>query len=378
MRNNGTNYEKINDHQIKQIAGRAGRYRAGALFKDDGVSQHNGRDANPDDVGLVTSLHTTDFPTVVQGMQNEPEAVATAGLFPTTDIVSRFAAYFPPGTPFSYILRRIDEISLMNSRFHKCDITEQAKVADIIESVKNLTVSDRYIFCAAPVDKRTFAGRQACRAFADCVANNGGGALLEIKELNLDILDLKVNLDPSYQAQLETMHKSLTLYTWLGFRFPGVFHTQEMALYVKGLVQERIQEVLAKSPQGLGQVTARRRQAKALQTGQEFFAGDMVNRDSQNIWDANSNARKDLALLPQAGVAGSAQQLTENMVDLKYLPTEVSRTKALERTATSNVSGPMGMVSLFSRSERNSSAPLVSENYHGTRSQQDQNLLYDV
>ncbi|MCJ1465939.1 RNA helicase [Pseudocyphellaria aurata] len=328
LKSNGTYLEKIGDHQIKQIGGRAGRYRAGALIKDDGVSQHTAHDATPGDVGLVTSLHTVDFTTVIKGMQNEPTPVMTAGLFPTSEIISRFAAYFPPETPFSYILSRIDEISLMHPRFHKCDIKDHVRIADILEPVKNLTVNDRLIFCASPVDVRSYAGRQICRVFADCVANSSGGALLDIKELNLDILDQKAGSSPSYQAELEILHKALTLYLWLGYRFPGVFHTQEMALYVKELVRERIQEALAKSPQGSGQARGRGQQVSALKTGQNSPAGDLVNGEIQNV----SVAANLLALPPQAGVAGSAHQV-DNMPSLKYLPVEVSRIKALEGTA---------------------------------------------
>jgi ATP-dependent RNA helicase SUPV3L1/SUV3 len=44
---------------------------------------------------------------------------------------------------------------------------------------------------------------------------------------------------------VETLHKALVLYLWLSYRFAGVFTSRPMASYVKELVEERIDKVLA-------------------------------------------------------------------------------------------------------------------------------------
>ncbi|MCJ1263867.1 RNA helicase [Lobaria immixta] len=307
LKNNGAYYAKMEDHQIKQIGGRAGRYRAGAQSGHDGVSQDKRHDAATKNVGLVTSLDELDFPNVIQGMQNEPTPVMTAGIFPTSAIVSRFAAYFPLGTPFSYILLRINELALMHPRFHSCDLKVQAKIADIIEPVQGLTITDRLMFCTAPIDLKAERAHQTCKAFAQCIANNGGGGLLEIKELNLDILDQKVNKSREYQTELEVLHKALIAYMWLGYRFTGIFHSREMAVYVKGLVQERIEKVLEKLFVSRGDTRGdRQRQlkiqaihqlAKEREREQAIRARDIGNEDPPNGGDEDPNTRKDFALV---------------------------------------------------------------------------------
>ena len=235
---------KIADDQIKQIGGRAGRYRVALRTEDEGVSQEMQHDAVPKPAGLVTSLETLDFGNIIRGMHSAPTPVMTAGILPPSDIVSHFAAYFPPDTPFGYLLLRIQELARIHPRFHTCTLKEQAKIAVIIEPVKNLTIRDRLTLTAAPVARSEKAG-QVCRAFAQCIANNGGGGLLEIQQLNLDMLDIKDDTSPEYQSDLEGLHKSLTLYLWLGYRFEGIFHSRAMALYVQGLIQERIEKCLA-------------------------------------------------------------------------------------------------------------------------------------
>ena len=120
-------------------------------------------------------------------------------------------------------------------------------IADIIESVKGLTIEDRIIFCAAPSVSRLPGFERVVVSFAECVANakEASSNLLDIPTLPLEILDKAITVDREYLAQLETLHKALILYIWLSYRFPGVFRTQPMAVYVKWIVEEKIDKVLA-------------------------------------------------------------------------------------------------------------------------------------
>ncbi|KAI4833562.1 P-loop containing nucleoside triphosphate hydrolase protein, partial [Aureobasidium sp. EXF-8845] len=61
-------------------------------------------------LGLVTTLEDFDFPVIAKAMKEEPEPIRSAGIFPPAPIVERFASYFPPDTPFSYILMRLHEL----------------------------------------------------------------------------------------------------------------------------------------------------------------------------------------------------------------------------------------------------------------------------
>lgn len=299
---------KIADDQIKQIGGRAGRYRVSLQTEDEGASQEMQHDAVPKPAGLVTSLETFDFANIIQGMQSAPTPVMTAGILPPSDIVSHIAAYFPPDTPFGYLLLRIHELARIHPRFHTCNLKEQAKIADMIEPVKNLTIRDRLTLTAAPVGKTEKAGK-ICRAFAQCIANNGGGSLLEIQELDLNILDMKDDKSPEYQSDLEGLHKSLTLYLWLGYRFEGIFHSRAMALYVQGLVRERIEQCLA------------HREGKKKRKRQKVHAGHISNGKRPNGGDGGPNKRRDSVLPPKAGFA-RPNPTTHRQHRRPQLPTE--------------------------------------------------------
>lgn len=183
-----------------------------------------------------------DLARLTKAMRSDAEPVMSAGIFPPTSIILRFSAYFPEGTPFSYILLRLHELSLMHPRFHLCSLRDKAHYADIIEPVKNLTISDRIILCSAPADATLL---DMLKAYAKCVANSGGGELLNIPELDLNLLDEGITKDKSYLSKLEMLHKALVLYIWLSYRFTGVFTDRAMAFYVKGIVEKAIEAVLA-------------------------------------------------------------------------------------------------------------------------------------
>ena len=250
---NGTNYEIIEDAHLKQIAGRAGRYRtasqaeglAGNLDDGKSKSQNMPEAIAPPNLGLVTSLHAADLLVLRKAMQAESDPIMSAGIFPPTSVLTKFATYFPPSMNFSYILLRLHELSLQHPRYHLCDLKDQTAIADIIQPIQNLTIHDRVVFCASPANPKQPGMSSVLRAFAKCVGDRSSGAILDIPELPLDVLCEEMKVDRNYMERLESLHKSLILYLWLSYRFAGVFVNQAMAFYVKGLVEERIDKMLA-------------------------------------------------------------------------------------------------------------------------------------
>ncbi|KAF2217084.1 hypothetical protein CERZMDRAFT_23735, partial [Cercospora zeae-maydis SCOH1-5] len=257
---NGIARQTLNIADIKQIGGRAGRFRiaeqgaAGAATAEELAAAKG--DVNPDSarlgaetdetLGLVTTLERFDFPIVRLAMESEPEPIRSAGLFPPGPILERFAGYFPPGTPFSYILTRLHELSQMHSRFHLCGLRDQVWVADIIEKVSGLSIADRNILCSVPAAKSdTDMWRKLMPAYARCIATQSGGNLVDIEELPLEIMDEEIQGTREYLRELERLHKGVVAYLWLSYRFAGIFPTRNLALHVKTMVEERIEKTLS-------------------------------------------------------------------------------------------------------------------------------------
>ncbi|KAI9745708.1 MAG: RNA helicase [Claussenomyces sp. TS43310] len=256
-KHDGTSFRTIRTSELKQIGGRAGRYRtatqaiqdnraenAAVSSAQDRAQSNLGKKETGNTVGMVTALEDFDMPIIKRAMSTEVEPLASAGIFPPSSIVARFAAYFPANTPFSYILLRLHELSIINPRFHLCQFKDQLAIADVIQPY-NLSVTDRIILIAAPVTLKDEGMEPVTRAFAKCIASQTGGELVDIKAIDLELLDADGS-GKNYLKSLEALHKQLTLYLWLSYRFHGVFRSQQLAFHVKALLEAKIDKVLGK------------------------------------------------------------------------------------------------------------------------------------
>ncbi len=251
---NGSSTESIHPSQIKQIAGRAGRFRTAPQHHLPGKPSPSDESpvaqalldlpAPPSNLGLVTTMEAEELPFVREAMQTEADPIMTAGLLPPTSILDNFARYFPPSISFSYILLRLQELSALSPCFHLCQLRSQVAIADVIQTVEGLSIHDRYLICSSPAQVRDHGMPQIVVAYARCIDQGTRGELLSIPELDLEVLDEEVRLDREYVRRLETLHKALVLYIWLSYRVAGVFLDQEMAFYVKKLTEQKIDAVL--------------------------------------------------------------------------------------------------------------------------------------
>jgi len=190
-----------------------------------------------------------DHPIIAKAMASEAEPITSAGLFPPAYIVEKFARYFPPGTPFSYLLIRLHELAQTSRRFYLCDLRQQVAIADAIETVQGLTTTEKLTFCSAPIEPRKLGEPELARAYASAVAENKPKSLLDfedVESLDLNLLQDEYEPDRQYLVKLEALHKAIIIFMWLSFRYSGVFVHRELAIHTKELVETRIEEVLSK------------------------------------------------------------------------------------------------------------------------------------
>lgn len=179
-------------------------------------------------------------------MEVEARPIATAGLLPLDSVLAEYAMYYPPSVDFSYIFHRFVETAAIDRRFHICSLRDITNVSDLIQSVSGLSIDDRLTFAYAPYSKDQRSA-EVMRAFAKCVAKHESGHLLDIPEIPLEILDEAKDLSKEYLQRLEGLHRAVILYLWLGYRFAGCFVDRDLALHVRGIIEARMDEVLAES-----------------------------------------------------------------------------------------------------------------------------------
>jgi ATP-dependent RNA helicase SUPV3L1/SUV3 len=244
--------EKLSISALKQIAGRAGRYRTANqdVNKQESKSASDGQNARLGEyratatVGLVTCLDEEDLRYIQVALRTEPEPIKHAAILPPAEFVDDFASHLPSGIPFEYILNRLNELSVLHSRYKLCDIKDQLSIARALEPVKELSIVSRYILAAAPADTKTPTMQRVLQAYGKCVAEMKMVAVADIEEVPLEVLEKPVTSDRNYLLGLELLHKALVLYLWLSYRFVNVFKDREMAMYAKSMCEEKINRCL--------------------------------------------------------------------------------------------------------------------------------------
>lgn len=253
----GISHTRLDTSEIKQIAGRAGRYKSSHAAIQEGTFKHD--NANPSlpkrpepSTGFVTSYHQEDLNVIQTAMRTTAPQIKTAGVFPSEHITSKFASFFPAETPFAYIMLRMKELIKINPQHHMCAMREIVELLDLIQPYK-MTVKDRLTFANAPVALNDPGAAATICEFASCISNQTSGELLNIRTLKLELLDQEAlnycHGMKGYLREAELLHKGLTLYLWLSYRFPSVFRSQALAFHVKGLVEEKIDFCLSQVDQ---------------------------------------------------------------------------------------------------------------------------------
>ncbi|KAK0672226.1 hypothetical protein QBC41DRAFT_313961 [Cercophora samala] len=290
----GNKVRNLTIPEIKQIGGRAGRYRtatAEITSAQQGADENAVAEKKPQsNTGWVTAFDFRDLADIQDAFQREAKPIETAGLFPPANVIERFHTYFPPRTPTSFVLTRLRELAQLSPRFHLCDFDTALEIADVIQPY-NLSVADRCVFLNCPVsfraarDGQSNGQREALQAFAKCVAEMGSGHLLDFDCIDLSILDLDEESrmamfnNPGYLQSLEQLHQIITMYLWLSYRYEGVFQSQSLAFKVKEIVEDRITEFLdkltyvtysqAKRRQAIRQAAERHRKTEEQLLGEE-------------------------------------------------------------------------------------------------------------
>lgn len=216
----GVHKRELTVPEIKQIAGRAGRY--GSKFP----------------VGDVTCLAHRDLPLLHSSLKSPSPVLERAGLFPTFDILALYSR-LQSTTRFHPILEQFLEKAKLSSNYFISDCEEILRVAAVVDEFP-LGLRDKYLFCISPVDMQDEISAQALVQFAGNYAKTG---LVRLREI-FTPGSLQVPKTQNALKELESIHKVLDLYVWLSFRMKESFPDRELASSQKAACSLLIEEFL--------------------------------------------------------------------------------------------------------------------------------------
>ncbi|KFK43741.1 hypothetical protein AALP_AA1G166600 [Arabis alpina] len=216
----GTETRDLTVSEIKQIAGRAGRFRS--KFP----------------VGEVTCLHKDDLPLLHSSLMSPSPLIERAGLFPTFDLLLRYSQAHPKHGLYK-ILEHFVENAKLSSNYFISNVEDMMKVAALVDELP-LGLEKKYLFVVSPVDINDEISGHGFTQFAETFAKSG---VVRLKEI-FDVDKVKVPKTPTELKELESLHKVLDLYVWLGLRLEDSFPDREVAASQKSICNLLIEQFL--------------------------------------------------------------------------------------------------------------------------------------
>lgn len=242
----------LSTSQIKQIGGRAGRY--GVISPPSNLEPHPPSTSDPShpntqSIGEVLTLQESEMPLLRDCMSAPFHPIQQAVIkapFKTLEGLSRL---LPSGTRFSSLLALRQTLSITSSMYLIGDETNSIRISNLLESIPQLSLTELDLFSSSPVSSRnpiamdslqTWALDHSKRLEVDLHAwlrhQRLEHAISSIKNLirppphhhsnsNSDSNKTRTQdrLESQTLLRLESLHKCLVLYLWLGFRLPETF-----------------------------------------------------------------------------------------------------------------------------------------------------------
>lgn len=227
MKWDGKEKKPLSLSQIKQIAGRAGRFGL------------HGQDSSG---GVVTTMRDADLPIVHAAIAAPMEPLRKARLTPTRDTMVRVVAALPQKTPLAIVPWVFHYVGKHHPMFVLTDAEKSSSALTNIDTVaQGSTLISRSIFKLAPIRWRDSSAMYAAQVMFRLYTEKMYVPHLEL--LNITGMMDTVNkmrammrsskLRSGILPELESIHGTLVAYLWLHFRLPVPFADQKEVLALK-------------------------------------------------------------------------------------------------------------------------------------------------
>ena len=226
---------RLDESEVHQIAGRAGRYG----IHEEGF------------VGVLVEAEPTSLRVLKELLARPPQAPADfkAPVAPNGWHVDTISARLGKTKLREVLGVFMEQLKLDDAHFQVAELEQMLELAEQLDqSAARLTLKERFIYAQAPVDTRTEGQVQAFLDWSSSHAHTGHAG----KPWFLDQVDGHSRLERMEQAL-----RACTLWLWLHLRFEGVYGHLEAVLALRSSLNDGIERQL-KGKRPLAQVRKRR------------------------------------------------------------------------------------------------------------------------
>ncbi|KAF8216547.1 P-loop containing nucleoside triphosphate hydrolase protein [Mycena galopus ATCC 62051] len=226
--------------QMKQIAGRAGRFGMQKADETPG--------------GFVTTLKLEDLPVLRKTLALQVPPLLYAGLAPSSAHLAQLRACLPPNSTTETVYLAGMHAGL---KPHHCRTTHPSQlsiVCEYLDGIGQFTAQDQHFILQAPFPWRDRLALETITTFITKYYEDMHVNIVSIVE-KLGYLELLENAEAAMRSPdgrgmhgrrfkhsqelmgLETFHKILVAYVWLSFRNPVSYPAQDAASGLKGRLE---------------------------------------------------------------------------------------------------------------------------------------------
>ena len=239
----GKRVSQVSVSQIKQIAGRAGRFQIAPS------SPNSKAEENPNG-GSVTAMNPKDLEYIQECLETDTPVIRKTGLFPSDDLFRLYTMSFGARHTFDQIIESMEVTSDLHPSNFLCGVDQMSEISQVFRGIRGLSLNERITLAKAPVKTRSDLCLDAFKMFCTTIAQTRSMTLLDFQGDRFPQL-LSVPEDYNFHetdiAHLESIHAVIILYLWLSYRFPMNFRDREGAMELKTLCEVKIDTALSKT-----------------------------------------------------------------------------------------------------------------------------------
>ncbi|SCU88298.1 LAFA_0E11848g1_1 [Lachancea sp. 'fantastica'] len=240
MKFNGQEMVELTSSNVKQIGGRAGRFKVANVSAGSGVDEKKKAA-----VGFVTGVDPVVSSAVKAGMTSPIEYLQSAIVWPTDEICGKLMTHLPAGSRVSTLLETLAaEVEKRSAKlFTLSDLKNRLNNIAMFEHMDGIPFFEKMRLSNAPVKdfplvKRAFVN------FCTTIEQRQTRSLTSYP-FSFDILDPRnIDNDKLSLEHYESLHNIIMLYFWLSNRYPSYFIDQQSAHELKNICEMIIFEKL--------------------------------------------------------------------------------------------------------------------------------------
>lgn len=203
----GEEVRPLQPTEVKQIAGRAGRFRS--LYGS----------------GEVTCLHQKDMAALHTSLHAPLEPLSAAGLAPSFEQLQLLDRASRHSLDYADLLRYFEDSARLDRKYFCCALEPVVLKAELLSGL-SLPLYERHLLCQAPLDAKDLLHAHLLHLWARDLS---GGVPVKLRYA-------PPRRAPESHAELkalESYFRALDGYLWLGLRFPNAFadHTDTAKEY---------------------------------------------------------------------------------------------------------------------------------------------------